>query len=98
MKSLEYFFHCNVVDLPDQSHAYKCVSEIVWKAMGVYDFIFLMLITWNLPWSPDDESMRRDQLEEVLTNTYNTVRMEDCITSGLQFYFPICSTTRQSIH
>ena len=78
MKSLEYFFLCNVVDLPDQSHAFKCVSEIVWKAMGVYDFILLMLITWNLPWSPDDESMRRDQLEEVLNNTYNTVRMEDC--------------------
>ena len=75
--ALQYYFKCNVWDWPDQSHAVKCVFEIVCKAMGWYNFVLLLLITWNLPFGPDDEHLRIAQIKEKMKHCYETMRPEE---------------------
>ena len=78
MNALLDYYGVNACDWPDQSHAIKCVRDIILKALGLYDFVLLMLLVWNLHFSPDDENMRRDQFEACMRSQYDQRRPHEC--------------------
>ena len=74
MHSLQYKpeWKLNIIPLPDPSHAGNCVVNEALKEAGLQQVWLLYLVDWNLPYGPDDEYGRMQQLREANDHLYSS--------------------------
>ena len=69
-----HLFKMNCWDWMDNSHSSGRSFEGALKDAGLWEMWLLLLISWNLPWGPNDDEYRRNQLDEGMKHffTLNT--------------------------
>ena len=68
----------NLWEWSDQSHGGNRSFEGVLRDVGMYDFWLLLLISWNLPWGPDKDESRRNQISQAMEDLFAMTVPEDC--------------------
>lgn len=72
--ALLYKYDVNAWVFPDLSHMIKCQFQGVMKAVGLWNFVLLLLITLNLEYGPYTDETRRGQLSACMKWFYTNRR------------------------
>ena len=68
--ALLYKYGLNIWDWQDNSHISGRAFQEALQDMGLWEMWLLLLISWHLPYGPNDDEYRRHQLDQSMTHFF----------------------------